>query len=65
MAYFVVIPAYGRKYKNKQEVERDFESGKDFRIAVTGQYMSIRDLKKTDIVEIHYSGKVTIMKAGE
>jgi len=36
-------PAYGRDYKSKAAVLKDWQDGKDFRCAVTGRYLSIRD----------------------
>lgn len=38
-----VIPAYGRDYKSKAAALKDWNDGKDFKDAVTGQYLSIRD----------------------
>ena len=48
MAFLTVVPAYGRDYKNKKEVEKDWVDGKDFRIEsighrYNGSYTSIRD----------------------
>lgn len=37
------VPAYGRDYKSKAAVLQDWQDGKDFRDAMTGQYLSIRD----------------------
>ena len=37
------IPAYGRDYKSKSAVLADWNAGKDFRDALTGQYLSVRD----------------------
>jgi hypothetical protein len=39
-----LIPAYGRKYKNKEAAVVDWKAGKDFKI-INGPYCSIRDLK--------------------
>jgi hypothetical protein len=36
-------PAYGRDYKSKAAVLVDWNAGKDFRDALTGQYFSVRD----------------------
>lgn len=41
---FHLAPAYGRDYKNAKEVHSDWNAGKDFILAVTGQYCSKRDL---------------------
>jgi hypothetical protein len=38
-----VIPAYGRDYKSKADALKDWNDGKDFKDAVTGQYLSKRD----------------------
>lgn len=38
-----VLPAYGRDYKSKDAVLADWLAGKDFKDAITGQYLSIRD----------------------
>lgn len=39
----VLVPAYGRKYKNKDAVMVDWYAGKDFKID-NGPYTSIRDI---------------------
>lgn len=36
-------PAYGRDYKSKAAVIKDWTEGKDFRCALTGKYLSVRD----------------------
>lgn len=41
----VVMPAYGRSYKSREEVTEAWKSGKDFKI-VNGPYCSIRDIAK-------------------
>jgi hypothetical protein len=45
-----LLPAYGRDYKSKEALVKDWEAGKDFKIATAnhknhGAYTSIRDLK--------------------
>jgi hypothetical protein len=50
----VLIPALGRKYKNKESVLKDFMDGKDFKDARSLAYCSIHDLKPGDSVEIRY-----------
>lgn len=44
-----LVPAYGRDYKTSQDLIKDWEGGKDFRIATAlykgGSYTSIRDLQ--------------------
>jgi hypothetical protein len=37
------IPAYGRQYKTTEECLKDWNEGKDFKIAC-GPYFSIRDI---------------------
>ena len=37
------VPAYGRDYKSASAVKADWLAGKDFRCAVSGQYLSTRD----------------------
>jgi hypothetical protein len=37
------VPAYGRDYKSKAAVLADWNAGKDFRDALSGQYLSARD----------------------
>lgn len=39
------IPAYGRDYRSKTAVLADWTAGKDFRDAMTGQYLSRRDVE--------------------
>lgn len=38
-----VIPAYGRDYRSAAAAKADWTAGKDFQMASTGQYTSIRD----------------------
>lgn len=56
-----VLPAYGRDYKSKKAVLADWLAGKDFRCAVSGSYLSIRD-NLPDIF-IRYDKKQKIVKA--
>lgn len=42
---FTLLPSYGRDYKSKAAVLADWNNGKDFTIAITGQQCSIRDSK--------------------
>ncbi len=39
-----LVPAYGRDYKTKAAVLKDWENGKDFKIAGGGPYTSVRDM---------------------
>lgn len=60
---FHLTPAYGRDYKNQNQVRADWHGGKDFVLAVTGQYCSIRDLKgMPGEVWIRYAGLRRIVK---
>jgi hypothetical protein len=43
LGIFPLTPAYGRDYKSKSEVLKDFEAGKDFKTAF-GQFTNIIDL---------------------
>jgi hypothetical protein len=38
-----VAPAYGRKYKTREDAVRDWESNKDFQIAGTVTYINKED----------------------
>jgi len=55
-----LVPAYTRDYKSKQDVLADWKAGKDFRIATTGQYCSIRD--NIPDVWIRYQKQTKIVK---
>ena len=37
------VPAYGRDYKSKDAVLKDWNDGKDFQDYATNRYLSIRD----------------------
>ena len=37
------VPAYGRDYKSKAAVLKDWQEGKDFKDYLSGQYLSSRD----------------------
>ena len=41
--FVYAVPAYGRSYENAMAMLDDWREGKDFRIANTGTYFSIRD----------------------
>ena len=62
-----LVPAYGRDYKSKKEVEAAFLANKDFQTPM-GQYTNCADIQrlhpdKTDI-QIRYAKKtkVTVVK---
>jgi len=42
----VLIPSYGRDYKSKTLVLKDWVDGKDFTIAISGQQVSLRDVRR-------------------
>lgn len=49
------VPAYGRDYRSIAAVKADWEAGKDFRDARTGQYFSIRDAALLGEVWVRYA----------
>ena len=49
------VPAYGRDYRSIAAVKADWESGKDFQDARTGQYFSIRDAGLLGEVWVRYA----------
>lgn len=53
MREYVLLPAYGRKYKSVADTVADWEAGKDFKIYGRG-YCSIRDFEamKKDVDRI-------------
>lgn len=60
---FHLTPAYGRDYKSRKDVETDWFGGKDFILAITGQYCSIRDLSQfPGDVFIRYAKQMKITK---
>lgn len=58
--YIQLVPAYGRDYKNKAEVEKAFREGKDFEggFQIGFKLCSVRDFAKGVKVELRY-GKLT------
>lgn len=59
-------PAYGRKYRNQQQVKDDFDANKDF-ITPTDQYINKPQLLELNLahVEIRYGNnneKCTVIK---
>jgi len=52
--YTVLIPAYGRDYKSKALVIQDFIDGVDFKMPLTGQYTSIRDIRPGTKINLRY-----------
>ena len=58
---FTVLPAYGRDYRSKAEVMKDWTEGKDFQDALTGQYLSVRDNVPGE-VWVRYAKRMKIVK---
>ena len=46
-----LIPAYGRDYKSKAEVEKDFNDGKDFTIADVSSPYDGKYINKPQVIE--------------
>jgi hypothetical protein len=61
--YVEVVPAYGRDYKSKKEVLADWKAEKDFQIASTGQYCSIRDFAVGVTVNLRYKKQTQVAPA--
>lgn len=62
-----LTPAYGRDYKNKKEIEADFNDGKDFILSgIRPCYVNKQDLKqngeKNCLVRYGNQRKVTTIK---
>ena len=57
-----LIPAYGRDYPSKNMVLLDWITGKDFQVALTGQYANLQDIPN-EAVRIRYGNlrKVVIV----
>ena len=69
MSRVTLTPAYGRDYKNKKDVLRDWKEGKDFTIAsmmhpYNGKYTSIRDHASLGSVSIRYKNSQEIVVVG-
>lgn len=67
MNYITLKGAYGRTYKNKAEVEKDFNDNKDFMVADmfhSGRYANKSDLKGyTCNIRYNNDLKVHVIKA--
>jgi len=67
-----LTPAYGRQYKSKAAVQKDFDAGKDFIIASLGHPYSGKPANKQDLTKecaavfIRYDGlrKIAEFKTG-
>ena len=57
-----ITPAYGRDYRNKAQALADWVAGKDFILAITGQYISKRDAENFS-VWIRYDKMRKLVKA--
>lgn len=57
-----ITPAYGRDYRNKAQAIADWVAGKDFILAMTGQYISKRDAENFS-VWIRYDKMRKLVKA--
>jgi hypothetical protein len=61
-----IVPAYGRDYRSEKEARADWYGGKDFQVAITGQYCSIRDFDKTNKLQLRFwRNRKSIMVQGE
>jgi hypothetical protein len=64
MSYLVVIPAYGRDYKNKAQVLEAWKAGKDFEIMGIlkhGRYVNIHDKPASVSLQVRYGGNLKTM----
>jgi len=50
-----LVPAYGRDYGSAGAARQAWIDGKDFKVAVTGQYCSMRDHNLLPEVHIRYN----------
>lgn len=57
-----ITPAFGRDYRNKAQALADWVAGKDFILAMTGQYISKRDAENAS-VWIRYDKMRKLVKA--
>ena len=55
--YLTLVPAYGRDYKSKAEIQKDLDAGKDFIIA---QYGHPYDGKPANAESLRQSGVKTV-----
>jgi len=71
MKQLIIVPAYGRDYKNKEDAEKDWCANKDFKIqdmssSFNGAYVNKEDLENTTYthVELRYDKltEVTIIE---
>lgn len=58
MKTLFVVPAYGHRYKDKDDLLKGWYEGKDFRILGMGPYLSIRDdIPNTEIYAVCWDEK--------
>lgn len=69
MANFVLVPAYGRDYKSKKDVNRSFAEGKDWQCQPQGSYVGLEELRRMGetTVQVRYGKlqKVAILDVGK
>jgi hypothetical protein len=53
-SYASLVPAYGRDYKNKKEILKDFNGHKDFILMPESRYINKPQIKKGITVHIRY-----------
>lgn len=56
MTYLTAVPAYGRDYKSKKEVQADWDANKDFAVQsfTGGGYINKADAKPGMVINIRY-----------
>lgn len=59
--YLTVVPAYGRDYKSKKEVQAAWDAGQDFQIQDmssphNGRYINKQDATKGMTLNVRYKG---------
>ena len=58
MIYYECVPAYGRDYRNKKDLLRDYHDGKDFQIVTvspdSGRYINKEQVKEGMTLNIRY-----------
>ena len=60
MFHYTLTPAYGRDYKSKAAVLKDFVAGLDFVMQPQSQYCSIRDIPAGATVNFRYRKMRTV-----
>lgn len=66
MQYLTMVPAYGRDYKSKAQVKKDWDETKDFQLTTprySGRYINKCQLPEDARAEIRYTGlkKVVVL----